>query len=463
MRKKVLKKLLKLKTKNHKQRLPAVVYEKISTSKSLAPVKMFYYTGVITLIFLKNYSFSKIIYIRSKNYVIKKFSCKKPLIKKRLKTPAEKKAERLEREKTRLKKRAVRLANAFYPGIFGLCAFCAVLAIEIIGFEKILSSAEILTYSIIGGLSIVPTIQFIHWLICKIRVGAYNRSIDPTNYCILRCGEPGSGKSSSAVYTAIILAQKMWGELSYKYWLNIAHEKEILKSHNNKKIEDWERVKKSYLYWKSHPEALPCLMSNIPLKIDGKTCVIATRAHLEQELPVPEFAVLFYDEVGSLVRVDEGKKNKPLEIADFYRWCRQFAEARLISTEQDKRNVYIDARRVTTENRYLRKQKAVLKPLLLTLAYKLVKEGILKRMSLKEAEEKSLRFYFFDCFFQALGFRKYQFKTFGSTESGSSEVEEKGSFILPSLLNGEYDSRYFRSAYRARDLPLELNNIWANE
>lgn len=388
----------------------------------------------------------------------------RPLLKgDKLLTLIQHKEKQLELIKMRLRRRAIKIANWYYHIMFILAISAVLIALEVVGYEHILTLPEILTYSIVGALTIIPFINYIRYWVCRMRVLVYNKNVDPSNYCILRCGEPGSGKTSSAIYTAVLLAKKLWLELRYKYWHGMTREHELFASGNLEAIKDWKRVKQSYLYWINHPGAYPCLMSNIPLIIEGKSCVVAKRAHLEQLLPVPEYTVLLYDEIGSIVRVDEGKHGKPLNISDMYRWCRQFAEARLISTEQDKANVYIDMRRVTTENTYLRKQTAILKPPFWSLIYNIMRKHYVKRMSYQDSLEHSLPMYFMDCFIEAIGFRKYRYRRYGSTESGNREVESKGTYILPSLLNAKYDSRYYRRQYQARDMSLDILEIWSNK
>ncbi len=356
-------------------------------------------------------------------------------------------------------RRARFLAHWYYLIKFVITILIFGTTIKKMDFEN-LGNFEIIILIIVGLIVITTTTSLIRYIYYVFRVRAHNKSINISNYVIVRCGEPGCGKTSSALYDAVLLADKMWAELRYKYWLDIAREKEIYESGNTEKIADWQSIKDSYLFYINN-DCYPCLWTNIPAQVAGKFTNECTRQHLEQELRLPEYSVLLYDEIGSEVSIDETLKNRPILIARFARWCRHYGEFRIIFCEQDRGNINKDLRRVVSENKYLYHQKSLLKPQFLNWLYERKKHKYIKKMDSEQSKKYASQMKFFELFLWACGFRKYKFKNYGNTENVSGEVGDKGTFVLPALLNVDYDSRCYRFEYEARD-KLLLSRIWTS-
>ncbi len=332
----------------------------------------------------------------------------------------------------------------------------------------------LLTYIPLGIYVLYIWIPFIRvfWYISRVKL--HNNSIETSKYMVTRNGTPGAGKTSSLVYDAVILAKKMWIELRFQYFLGIGKEEKIYSSGDDEKISRWEKVKEAYEFY-SAGDCVPCLWSNIPMKVGNLYTNICTRRHLEQADKIAEYTVLIVDEIGSVVSIDEtGRKERPIEIGELARWCRHFGEFHIYCTEQDKNNVNKDIRRCVCENKYMIQQKAVLKPPILNWIFKRLKEYFVKKISKTKSKVFSSFMKNYENFIKFCGYRKYYYKDFAGTEAGFSNMIAYGekniadmkqlkrgsqTFILPAVLNAVYDDRCYRNFYKAKDMPLQ-KNVW---
>ena len=332
----------------------------------------------------------------------------------------------------------------------------------------------LLTYIPLGLYTVYVWIPFIRvfWYISRVKL--HNASIDISKYMVTRNGTPGAGKTSSLVYDGVILARKMWLELRYQYAKDLAKEAKLYASGDKEKIQRWERIKEAYLFY-SVGDCVPCLWSNIPMKVGKLFTNICTRRHLEQVDRIAEYTVLIVDEVGSVVSIDEtGRKERPIEIGELARWCRHFGEFHIYCTEQDKNNVNKDIRRCVCENKYMFLQKPVLKPLILSWLFNFFKDKFSKKPTKRKSQLFSGFMENFEKFIKFSGYRKYYYKDFAGTESGFSSMVAYGedkvpdlkqlkrgvsTFILPAILNAVYDDRCYRNFYKAKDKPLQ-KNVW---
>ncbi len=64
-------------------------------------------------------------------------------------------------------------------------------------------------------------------------------------------------------------------------------------------------------------------------------------------------------------------------VSDFFRLVRHFGNWRVVGTEQDSENIYIDVRRVVSKNQYMLGQKWVLKPYLLNIENQILNDGVI--------------------------------------------------------------------------------------
>lgn len=297
-------------------------------------------------------------------------------------------------------------------------------------------------------------IQLIMFIVANISVLSRKmESLKQSVNVIIKIGSPGSGKSSSAIYDAILKAQKMWQQLQFDYWRYSAGIEKWLKYNNIEKIQQWYEIRDAYNFYIS-TDCIPCLWSNIPVSdLYGQNANALTVDHLYQQIRLPAFAVLFVDEIGSMLDVDL-YKDKPFELSNMFRFCRHFGNFLIIGTEQSAENVYIDVRRVVSFHEYMLGQKWVNKPYLFIALYNIFKWFFTKIQ--KGAKFFAPAMNLLNDLIRHVGFRKYIYAYEGNTERCQSSYSNgKRCYYLPSCLNFFYDDRTYRNYYLPKDYPLE--------
>ncbi len=294
------------------------------------------------------------------------------------------------------------------------------------------------------------------FIYCIIKVGTHKKALDLSKHVITCNGTPGAGKTSSTVFDAVCMAYKQWRELKFKHWLNMGLKRSILKSSDKNKIKEYNDVEEAYSFWKES-KAIPCLMSNTPIKAKGRYVARLTMEYIRQEKKIPYMTVLFFDEVGNeLGNEKSNKKGELITTSEFFRYCRHFGEFHILSCEQDAGNIFINMRRVVAENRYMLEQKAMLKPTVLKFIFNVLKSIFLFFNAEHHAKVFARFMYNFGKFINACGYRYYKYRTTGNMEAKINQKGKKGSFVLPAPLNCEYDERSWRNEYKAKDKPLDL-------
>lgn len=340
------------------------------------------------------------------------------------------------------------------------------------------------------------TIYYVTNTCYSIRVTTHIDNIDISKYVILRMGEPGAGKSSSACHDSYAMAEKVYKKLCFKYWLiknkiskiysgtHIEHKVlgiqngqlvihyERVYTGNKDKIERTIEIIEAYEYYKDHPEVIPCLYSSIPVQDEqGRNSLQFTANHLLQKENLLSYGVAFLDEIGSMLPPQ--LSNQKIETIDLsFRFIRQFHDFHIISTEQDGKAVVISARRVTAENKRMLKQKHILKPMFLNwLCNKLedrVVEKDIKPTQIKVGLLTALRKYV-----NSVGFRRFsyidngnlQFQGEGNPDNclGKTKVQ---TFVTPPNLNCFYDDRTFKNLNKAKNQasnPIKWNGLVLSE
>lgn len=293
--------------------------------------------------------------------------------------------------------------------------------------------------------------QLITFILANISV--LLRKINDNVSVVIKIGAPGSGKSSSAGYDAIKLANKMWRNLQYDYWRYSAKIDKWRKQNNIEKLQQWYEIRDAYEFYMSN-DCIPCLWANIPIKDlhDSKANEL-TYEHLYQEKRLPAFSVLYIDEIGGVLDVDL-YKDKPLQASNFFRYCRHFGRFIIIGTEQSAENVYIDVRRVVSYHEYMLSQTWVCRPWMLIIFYSIFK--FLFPKIPKSAKVFAGFMTEFNNLIRHVGYRKYNYCYEGNTEREQSMFSNrKRTYYLPSPLNYFYDDRTYRNYYLAKDMPLE--------
>lgn len=285
-------------------------------------------------------------------------------------------------------------------------------------------------------------------IVCKIRVKAYEASIDDDIYVEQRYGRPGGGKTSSAFYTAKILADIMWKKIKQEYKLLKPYLNDI-PFWNTKAREDAQEIIDAYNFYKNSG-TYPCLWSSVPGFVDGVPVNRLTANHLMQRDRLPFGTVAILDEV-SLILPQELFRNKPVEIEELAKFPRHFGDLHIITTEQGRDNVFKGLRNSAGRIRCMLKQQWILKPRILIWIYD-------KLLSKTEhmTRTKATFFRVLNKVINAIGYRRYTYYDSGTEDL--REVSKEKTFILPSFLNVTYDSRAFKNAYRCKDEPLKQSS-----
>lgn len=299
-------------------------------------------------------------------------------------------------------------------------------------------------------LYVYALVTFIYCLVNYFGYLKYKSKIDISKYVIIKVGAPGTGKSSSGLWQAVEMSKKLWKELQYKYYIL----RRDMERYSNKgikppleAIKSWNEIRTAYEFYSSN-DCVPCLFTNIPLEVDGKFTNVLTYAHAEQSKRIPANTMLFFDEIGSVFPVDS-YRDKPLSVSAFFRLCRHFGDFRILATEQDSENVFIDVRRVVADNEQMIKQVWALKPVLLVFMFKLLKFVFMLKPHKLGFLVPPLKF--LSKITRYLGFRRFHAVSTGNTENAYNEGMKKRVYSLPTMLNCTYDDRTYRELYSAKN------------
>lgn len=328
------------------------------------------------------------------------------------------------------------------------------------------SSFPALGVSLLKPKSVVPLTLFVLAFFYQTGYMYYNglyarywALIRTDRFIWIKDGVPGSGKSSSALTYAYILSQKVWRELKRRYWLYKNNPKRLYK--DKVSAADWKDIQSAYLFWHRHPEAVPCLMSNISLQCGALKTMQLHRDHYLQNMRIPYGTVLFGDELDKLfpalasLTKEERAELEPLrQLAGF---TRHFGDFRWIYTTQQSSKVWNGVRDSAAVNEYMYSQTWVCRPALFIDIY----DRIMLRLEKKGYPDSKYLARFMWSFYsliRKIGFRHYKSEFCGNTErEGVKQKSETVEYAAPSRLPLEYDDRTFRDSYLAKNLSLEDN------
>lgn len=323
---------------------------------------------------------------------------------------------------------------------------------------------------ILSPLFVVSMIQAIRSWIAHCRIIAHNDAVSLDVHEEVRDGVPGAGKSTSLFYDSIIRADKVWEDIRIQHFLLQPVKDIIYKSGTENDIKLMEEIEDAYVYYitehlievdgvKKWTKVYPCLWTNTPVFVDGLPTSKFTAAHLMQEERLPYGAVAVSDE-GSSTMPPELCNNKPLSMKEFFKYIRHFGDFYLGVTEQDAKNLFIELRRCVGRNIYLYKQEWILQPLFLNWLIKKLRQHIFNRESVSIGLLNTYQI--LDKYRRCVGVRKYTYRERGNLEKDKESEGPIKTFILPVMLNFDYDSRTFKNLYRCKDKPL-VSSIWTKK
>lgn len=337
----------------------------------------------------------------------------------------------------------------------------------------VLNVINIIFLAILTPPFIISTIQAIRAYIAHCRIISHNNAVSLETHEEVRDGVPGAGKSTSLFYDSVIRANKVWETIQIQHFLIQPVKELIYKTGTDDQIKTMLEIEDAYIYYttehlieidgkKKWTKVFPCLWTNTPIFVDSFPTSKITVAHLLQEERLPYGAVLVEDE-GSSTMPPELSYNKPLSMKEFFKYIRHFGDFYLGVTEQDASNLFIELRRCVGKNIYLYGQEWIIKPIFLLWILKRIRNHIFNKGYVTKF---TLNLYqILDHYCRCIGVRKYTYKERGNLKNNNNQGELESrtkSFILPVMLNFEYDSRTFKNLYKAKNKALK-SSIWTKE
>ena len=306
--------------------------------------------------------------------------------------------------------------------------------------------------------------QFI-WAECKYNSLFKTIPSEPAT-AYVEAGPPGSGKSRVGSFKAYICALANWRKLRLKHWLYRGQLSKFKRRKQTQKLKEWEEIKASYDFVKAHPDKIPLLWSNIPIKdVKGRTANNIGVDYLYQNKRLPFCAVAFYDEVGSDLNADQFRKRTDedaqsfsvMRAADFIRWCGHFLgrDVKIIMCEQRQDNILIDVRGCVSYNQCFDNHYEVCNPLLLKIAVVFYTAMVTHIGILSRPLSRSVQW--LDDLVRSIGYTKFTYHYIDNSEGNCSmfENDKTCSLYLSHSIPMRYDTRAYRDFYQAKEMPLE--------
>ena len=342
------------------------------------------------------------------------------------------------------------LLNFRHPFVYGF-TFGSVWVFILMLIPYLLVLIWALRYVLIFLMALIPMIRF---FIVLARSKHHAKNVTLDKQVQIHNGAPGTGKTRLLVILSDILAGLMFQKLSWLYWRDFHKAKHWQEENNVTKLEDWNEIRESYEYYTTPQKGvypIPCLASNLGIEKLGQWSTKLKFEHLAQLERAPAYTIKLYSEFGTTANI-EYSNDKLLPMSDYLRFCRQFYEQVLMGDEQDATNIAIDARRVVSDVWYMTECKTIVKPLMLTLPF-----GILKKFF---ANSQWFRWKwltkFMSCWeklIDQIGFVRFRYIREGNTEH--QRTNGRGIFIALLTNPVKYDTRAFRKLADCRTHPLK--------
>lgn len=319
-----------------------------------------------------------------------------------------------------------------------------------------------------------------------------------TDHALLIEGLQGSGKTDTAKRYAVIKADFFWQQIQIEY-IRMSHEF-LEKSRDKNWFEHYLEVKEVYDFYINRPELFPCLISNVPMRVDGKETLRFDFSMLLQKSRLPYKSLILLDEIknSGLSNRYSGKICSDLD--ESLRFLRQFSETVIVATEQNKFMALLEFRNMAS-NYTMQSMDTFLKPkFLLWILNKKIDKFLKKHSPVDYQEEgltqifpivndgricfdklyhsdtkKALRLRKFESIVNSIGFVRYvrvfrgstQGNTVNDASENAREVEIIGRkkinrYFMPVKRRYESDTRLFRDINKAKDRSLDLSS-WGNE
>ena len=400
------------------------------------------------------------------------------------------------------------IKSIFFGLIFAACTVWLAFALSDVEAASFISAVAFEVISLL--LFLVSFIQIGYCMYCYLSYQRYQYKVitDPDNVVIIE-GLPGTGKSLTVKQQLVILSEAFWAQIVEDYTI-MSH---VMHEHYREGdwMEHYHELKNVYDYYSARPWLQPCAMSNVPISVDGRAVARFDFKMLLQIENMGYKTVCIIDEVKSagLSNRDSGKAPKDLD--DTFRFVRQFYEAKILITDQDKLAGSIELRRVATTYTMQSLDKDVLRPRVLMLIVSRMRRKFLKHNGVVDYYYRPVRgdvthgvgimfnyvvkrdrlyviarkqhrrsrrvgkvhrIYRLEDMIASIGFfrfvRVYRGSTQGNTVTdarqsvATSEVigrEKVLKYYTPALQRFKSDTRLFRGVNRAKDIPFDPE-VW---
>ncbi len=333
------------------------------------------------------------------------------------------------------------------------------------------STLNIVLLTPVTILSIIAFINLIRNIFYKVKYNLFKEYISSMARVCFASGGPGSGKSSLTIVITVLRAKMMWLKLKFKAF---SYRRKNYSKLSDDAKKDYDEVINSYNYFIAHPNKIPCLFSNIPIKdYHDRFSYRLTKDHLFQKKRLPLYSVLFSDEIGNQFKATKGTNTNLEPLSQLARFIRHFFDGAWHCTEQEISKTFIDIRRVSGSNLWLYRQTWVMKPKRLSWLFDSLKSTIMYHENmlqfyksdskqychhLKASKRLSKLFSPFLNFLYKLicgiGWRKYEAQELGNFENGNGKESAIKFIYVPACLNAKYSDRTYRALYSAKNLPL---------
>lgn len=293
---------------------------------------------------------------------------------------------------------------------------------------------------------------------------AYAQDVQADFGNVVKCksGKPRVGKTSQGVHEATVLALMKWNQLQFDYWDWHSREDEILKRNNKDELLEYHAIKESYSFYIVR-RCIPCLWSNIGIEYAGRMSHKVTLDHIRGAERLPLYSVVFFDEIGAVLKAEMGRRggeDRMYDVSDMFRLGGHFLKWSVICCEQDFNNFYIDCRRVVGVNELIESQTWVCKPWLASGLLNFFEFLIGDSLDYKVKREPKLSSFVkhLKSFVRSIGFRRQVYRNIGNTQTGASttfkdadgktyDLGEKRVRYIPSSLICDYDERAYKALY----------------
>ncbi len=270
--------------------------------------------------------------------------------------------------------------HSIKPLFFGLifAATSVWMALALADFETV-NVVFSVTFEVVALLFFLAAlIQIFYCLLCYASYQRYQiKTIeDPDNVIIIE-GLPGAGKSLTVKQMLVILSEAYWAQIVEDYTI-MSH---VKNEHycEGAWMEHYRELEYVYEYYSSRPWLQPCAMANVPISIDGRAVAKFDFKMLLQLENMGYKTVCIIDEVKSAGLSNRDSGNAPKDLDDTFRFIRQFYEAKILITDQDKLAGSIELRRVASTYTMQSLDKDVLRPRVLTWIYIHIRRKFLKK------------------------------------------------------------------------------------